>query len=119
MKNLIAILLLTATAFAGDVTGKWSGTFKVDGGDHDIPQVFTLKQQGKTLSGSGGPNAEEQYPIETGRVEAVSVQFELTTGDWKFEYDLKPSDADHLQGDLKLTKVNETRHAKVSLTRSK
>jgi hypothetical protein len=119
MKNLIAILLLTATAFAGDVTGKWSGSFKVEGGDHDIPQVFTLKQQGKTVTGSGGPEADEQYPIETGTVEGASVQFELTSGDWKFEYDLKQSDADHLQGGLKLTKLNETRHAKVSLARVK
>ena len=119
MKNLIAIVLLAATAFAGDVTGKWSGSFKVEGGDHDIPQVFSLKQQGKIVTGNGGPNAEEQYPIETGRVEGTGVQFELTTGDWKFEYDLKQSDADHLQGSLKLTKLNESRHAKVSLTRSK
>lgn len=119
MKTMIAIVLLTATAFAGDMTGKWSGSFKVEGGDHDIPQLFTLKQQGTTLTGSGGPNAEEQYPLETGRVEEVNVRFELTTGDWKFEYDLKQIDADHLQGGLKLTKLNETRRANVSLVRSK
>lgn len=113
------VVLLAASAIAGDLTGKWSGTFKVDGGDHNVPQLFILKQQGKTLTGSGGPNAGEQYPIENGRIDGDQARFELTTGEWKFAYDLKQTGPDGLKGDLKLQSVNDSRSAKVSLTRSK
>jgi hypothetical protein len=111
--------LLAASAMANDLTGKWSGTFKVDGGDHTVPQLFILKQQGKTLSGSGGPNASEQYPIENGRIDGEDARFELTTGEWKFTYDLRQTAPGALEGTLKLQSVNDSRNAKVSLIRSK
>ena len=120
MKKVVVVLVLLVTsAVAGDMSGKWSGTFKVDGGDHTVPQLFILKQQGKALTGSGGPNAGEQYPIENGRVDGDGVRFELTTGEWKFAYDLKQAAPDSLTGDLKLQSVNDSRSAKVSLTRVK
>jgi len=111
--------LLVASATASDLTGKWSGAFKVDGGDHTAPQLFVLKQQGKTLTGSGGPNAGEQYPIENGRIDGDETRFELTTGEWKFAYDLKQTAPGALNGTLKLQSVNDSRNATISLTRSK
>lgn len=118
MKETIAlVVLLAAGAMAGDLTGTWSGNFKVDGGDHTVPQFFILKQQGKTLTGSGGPNAGEQYPIENGRIDGDQARFELTTGEWKFAYDLKQTGQDELKGNLALQSVNDSRSAKVSLTR--
>ena len=118
-RTAAVVTLLVAGAMASDLTGKWSGTFKVDGGDHTVPQLFILKQQGKTLSGSGGPNATEQYPIENGRIDGDEARFELTTGEWKFAYDLKQTAPGTLDGTLKLQSVNDSRNAKVSLTRSK
>lgn len=120
MKETIAVVLLLAVnAMAGDLTGKWSGSFKVDGGDHAVPQLFILKQQGQAVTGTGGPNAGEQYPIENGRVDGKDVRFDLTTGEWKFAYALKQTESDGLQGDLKLESVGDSRTAKVSLTRVK
>jgi len=118
-RTVTTVFLLAASAMAGDLTGKWSGTFKVDGGDHNVPQLFILKQRGKTLTGSGGPNAGEQYPIENGRIDGNRAQFELTTGEWKFTYDLKQTLPDTLNGTLKLESVNDSRNARVSLTRTK
>src|SRR6476660_9707707 len=118
-RTVATVFLLAASAMAGDLTGKWSGTFKVDGGDHNVPQLFILKQQGKTLTGTGGPNAGEQYPIENGRINGDEVRFEITTGEWKFAYDLKQTGPDGLKGDLKLQSVNDSRNARVSLTKSK
>jgi len=119
MNRTIAIVtLLAASAMATDLTGKWSGTFKVDGGDHTVPQLFILKQQGKTLSGSGGANSGEQYPIENGRIDDDEARFELTTGEWKFAYDLKQTAPGALNGTLNLQSLNDSRKAKVSLTRS-
>jgi hypothetical protein len=116
---LVLVSLLAVSAMASDLTGKWSGTFKVDGGDHTVPQLFLLKQQGKTLTGSGGPNSGEQYPIENGRIEGNDIRFELTTGEWKFTYDLRQTESEALHGDLKLESVGDSRTAKVSLERVK
>jgi hypothetical protein len=120
MKTVIAALVLvTISALATDLTGNWSGGFQVDGGDHNVNQRFTLRQQGKSLSGSGGPDASEQYPIEKGSVEGSQIRFQVMTGEWKFTYHLRQSSADTLQGDLQLESVNDSRTAKVSLTRVK
>lgn len=120
MKRTLAIVLLYAVhSVAGDVTGKWSGTFKVSGGDHSIPQIVILKQDGNRLTGSAGPDAEEQYPIENGKDEGDHVKFELTSGEWRFSYDLKQTGLDEMKGSLELRSVNSGRSAVVTLIRVK
>jgi len=114
--TMLAWLLFTMNIMAANVTGRWSGRFRADGGDHDIPQLFVLKQDGNKVTGSGGPNETEQYPLENGRVDGVRVQFEVTTGEWKFVYDLKV-DGIKMAGNLELKSVNDSRIAKVSLTK--
>jgi hypothetical protein len=117
MRKIVAILLLlVSTAIAADLSGKWSGTFRATGADHDVPQLFVLKQEGSRLTGSGGPDASEQYPIENPRVDDDRVAFEITTGEWKFSYHLKVSGT-HLTGDLELTSADSRRTAKVALNK--
>jgi outer membrane cobalamin receptor len=118
MKKVFAVvLLLTMNAMAGDLTGKWSGSFKVDGADHDVPQLFIFKQDGNKLTGSGGPDQSEQYPIEDARVDGERLTFAITTGEWKFTYSLRATDS-KLAGDLELKSVNSRRTAKVNLSRT-
>jgi len=112
------VLLLAMNAMAGDLTGKWSGSFKVDGADHDVPQLLILKQDGNKLTGSGGPDQSEQYPIENGKVDGNRATFELTTGEWTFTYKLEAIDA-KMAGDLELKSINNGRIAKVSLSKAK
>ncbi len=123
MKKVLVIVLLLAIsaliALASEVTGTWSGTFKVNGGDHTVPQVMIFKQDGSKLNGSAGPDAQEQYPIENGKVEGDRLRFEVTTGEWRFSYDLKRSGPDEINGDLDLKSVNNGRTAVVSLKRMK
>ncbi len=119
MKRMLTIVfLLVIRAAAANLTGTWTGTFKVNGGDHPVPQIVILKQEGDKLTGSAGPKPDEQYPIENGRVRAGRVTFELTTGEWNFSYALK-SDQDALTGNLVLKSVNNTRTAVVQLNRAK
>ena len=119
MKKLIAIILLLAVnAMAQDFSGKWSGEFKVNGGDHSVPQLFIFRQNGNTLAGSGGPNTGEQYPIENGKVDGNRLMFEITTGEWKFMYDLKAT-GEGITGTLELKSVNDRRTATVSLNKVK
>lgn len=118
MKLNIALFLLCAVAvMAADLAGKWSGSFKAEGADHSIPQLIILRQQASTLSGSAGPDASEQYPIENGRVDGNKATFAVTTGEWEFAYDLTLKE-DSLSGDLTLESTTERRKAKGTLTRT-
>jgi hypothetical protein len=116
---LVLVVLLVVGAVAADVTGTWSGTFKVSGGDHSTPQLIILKQDGNKLPGSAGPDAGEQYPIENGKVEGDRVRFEVTSGEWRFGYDLKRAGPDEMKGDLELKSVGSRRTAVVAVSRSK
>jgi hypothetical protein len=119
MKNILAIiLLLSVNAMAQDFSGKWSGQFKVVGSDSGVPQLFIFRQNGDKLTGSGGPNAGEQYPIENGKVDGNRIVFEITTGEWKFGYDLKAT-GEKITGTLELKSINDKSAATVSLNKVK
>ena len=106
-----AILLLLALGAPGDsISGKWHGGFRAAGGDHDVAQFITLQESSTTLKGSGGPDAAEQYPIANGHIAGDQVHFEITTGEWKFFYDLKLS-GQTLAGKLTLKSATDTRSA--------
>ncbi len=117
--DVLMVMLCVVSAGASDLAGKWSGTFKASGGDHGIPQLVILKLEGNKLTGSAGPDAEEQYPIENGWIEKDRVRFEVTSGEWKFSYDLQRAGDDEMKGNLELTSVNNRRTAVVSLSRVK
>ena len=117
MRILVIALLFILGLVVGDVSGNWHGSFRVDGGDHDVPQLLTLRQDGTKLTGTGGPDATERYPISNGQVNGDRVTFELTTGDWKFFYDLRSS-GQQMSGKLTLKSMNESRSAEVSLKKA-
>jgi hypothetical protein len=117
MRLLVVALLSILGLAVGDVSGNWHGSFRVNGGDHDVPQLLLLKEDGTKLTGTGGPDATERYPISNGRVNGDHVTFELTTGDWKFFYDLKNSGL-QMSGKLVLKSANDSRSAEVALKKS-
>ncbi len=117
MKKLAAWLLLASAAWAADLSGHWTGAFHANGGDGDIPQLFVLKQQGTAISGSGGPDANEQYPITNGTVAGDQVKFEVKTGKRDFVYDLK-ANGTKLRGSIVIKSAEDTRTADVWLERS-
>ena len=62
--RLLVVALWFALGFAvGGVSGKWQGSFRVNGGDHDVPQLLIFNEDGNKLTGTGGPDATERYPI--------------------------------------------------------
>jgi hypothetical protein len=111
---LTPILLVCGSVMAQEIAGKWTGSFKAEGGDHDIPQLIVIRQSGKQMTGSGGPDDSEQYPISNGIVDGEKVHFELTTARAKFFYDLTRTGA-NLNGRLEIKSVNRAAKATVSL----
>jgi hypothetical protein len=115
MKKIPIVMLFTLCAMAADISGTWTGTFKVASGDRREPQLLILKQNGNNLTGSGGPDTIEQYPIQNGTVDGDVVTFELSSDSWKFGYHLKRV-GQTMSGDLKLKSTKgDTRSATVTL----
>ena len=124
MKVLNAILLsavLALAAGAADVSGTWSGTLKITGPDgqtQDDTIHLILKQDGGKLTGTAGPSAGEQLPIEKGAVEGAKVTMELPVPQGAFKFDVA-LDGDHLKGDVTLAAGGQTTKAKMDATRAK
>jgi hypothetical protein len=81
MKTLICLLLLTGlTLTAGELTGKWSGKFDIttpDGDTKPDTAVMNLKLNGTSVTGTAGPNDDQQWTIKNGKLEAGKLTFEV------------------------------------------
>lgn len=113
----VAALLLALGVGQGggpSLSGKWSGSFQVSGNDGQIPQLLLLTQTGAKLTGTGGPDASERYPIADGKVDGNHVTFDLTNAFARFSYDLTGS-GNELKGKLTISSLNNSRTAQVTL----
>jgi hypothetical protein len=64
---LSAFLLLSSAAFAADVTGNWQITISGTNPDGTVTKdtgIASLKQNGDQVTGTLGPDASRQNPIE-------------------------------------------------------
>jgi hypothetical protein len=81
MKTLICLLLLTGlTLSAGELTGKWNGKFDITNasGETKPDSVYMiLKVDGATVTGTAGPNEDQQWTIKNGKLEAGKLTFEV------------------------------------------
>jgi len=83
MKTFVCMLTIAAlamTAMAADVSGKWSGTFTPEGQDASAA-FMVLKVSGTTLTGSAGPDENQQWPISGGKVEGNKLSGQVTSPD--------------------------------------
>ncbi|HXM42948.1 MAG TPA: hypothetical protein VN924_16970 [Bryobacteraceae bacterium] len=81
MKTLICLLLLTGlTLSAGELTGKWSGKFDITTPDGDVKPdsaVMHLTANGAEVTGTAGPNEDQQWTMRNGKLEAGKLTFEV------------------------------------------
>jgi hypothetical protein len=71
--GVLAMLFLSAPAFAAPVDGKWTGSLDTPMGP--VPVAFTFKADGAMLAGSTtGPDGGET-PIKGGKVEGEKITF--------------------------------------------
>src|ERR1051325_5720583 len=80
LRRLLPLLaVFTLSLCAADLTGKWSGTIEIKrGGESKAESAFViLKQEGMSLTGSGGPNETQQHAMQNGKVDGDKITFEI------------------------------------------
>jgi hypothetical protein len=82
--SLCLLSLLAITAFAADVTGKWTSSMQgPDGGSIEIQYAF--KADGQKLEGTmTGPMGE--MPISEGKLDGDKISFAMDAGGFKLEF---------------------------------
>jgi hypothetical protein len=65
---VLAAMLPTVASSTLSVTGKWSGTLQMDGQNEAKPAYSIFNQSGNNLSGSVGPNEDEQDSFESDKL---------------------------------------------------
>lgn len=66
------LMLIVSTAWAADVTGRWTGSMVLNDGNNSAAYL-RLKQAGGVITGSQGPSDEHQFPITSGRIDGDQV----------------------------------------------
>jgi hypothetical protein len=77
---LCLILLISATAFAADVTGTWLVTLSLTTPDGTMRRDFglaILQQKGDVITGSLGPDENQQNPIVEGTIKDNKITLKV------------------------------------------
>jgi hypothetical protein len=94
----VATILLTAVAaLAGDCSGRWQGKLSVNGGQ--MPGYLVLKQDGQQITGTAGPDAQNQFKLRKGLAEGDQVTIEASPSSTVLRFVLRLKEG-KLTGDL-------------------
>lgn len=122
---LLALLMLTAVpthAQPKSLTGKWTGGLTrtaPDGRSQTIDFMFVLTQKDDVLTGTAGPNAERQWPIEKGgTVKGTKVTFKVQQPEGPMRTFTLALVDDRLQGDMLAELNGQSFTTKVDLGRA-
>jgi hypothetical protein len=119
-ERLARILLTAWLAFAGELTGKWSGTFeelKADGSTRRTGGAFMdLKVSGRIVTGTVGPDAASQNEIRNGTLVGTKLTFEMIQGQGIAKFDLT-FDGENIKGTVSADRDGQPLSARVDLKR--
>ena len=105
-----------------NITGKWSGSLEIHKPDGEVDPttaLLILNQSGDIVTGTVGPNEEDQMAIKVGKVVGFEIQLnaEMRNGTpIAFHLHLE---GDHLKGDLASDSPDGKITGKLDLTREK
>jgi hypothetical protein len=127
MKVLLCVLALITAALAAaadvNVTGKWTGSFNImgpDGATKDSTALLILKQEGTEITGSVGPNEDEQHQIQKGKIEGDKIVLEARDNNngHVIKFDLRIVE-DRIKGEASISAEGQSRTAKLDVGRAK
>jgi hypothetical protein len=120
----LAVLLFTLTpahAQKTDATGQYKGSMTrtaPDGRSQTIDWMFDLTQKGKEITGTTGPNAERQWPIEKGgTVDGTKLKFQVQQPNGPMRTFTLTLVKDRLEGDMLAEFQGQSFTTKVEATR--
>lgn len=120
LAGVVGLLLLLACPLiaAEDLTGKWSGSFiiSMDGQTKDDVAFMVLKQNGSELTGTAGPNPDQQWAIQKGKIEGNKITFEVQTDEPLIKFNLTLADG-HLKGEANAEHEGRSLKATVDVQR--
>jgi hypothetical protein len=126
MRILLCFLVLTVFLCAAtadvDVTGKWAGSFNLTGPNGEMKEttaLLKLKQSGVDISGTVGPNEDEQFPIQKGKIEGDKITLEADHEGNTLKIALVLVEADRITGDAQMSREGQTMNAKIDVKRAK
>ena len=125
MRTLRCVLLLAALALVAladtNATGSWSGSFSLTGPNgetKDDTAYLVLKQDGATITGTIGPNEEQQFPIGKGKIQGDKISIEVDHDGRLVKLELILA-ADRITGDASLSNDGQNMKAKIDVKRVK
>ena len=117
--GVVVSLVIGTVRAAEDFTGKWSGTFVgtgPDGSVHEDTILLNLTQKGTVLTGTAGPNAEQQFPVSNGTAVGTKLVFDVQSDGPLLKFTLTFADG-HLKGDAAADFMGQKLSAKVDAQR--
>ena len=122
MKHILLLAFASVSLLAADATGKWTGTLTLaspSGGESPGPALLILQQTGSKLTGTAGPDADSQLPIQNGTTENGTLTFELApNGGPVMKFVLKQL-GDEIKGDVEGERAGQKQTAKLAVKRDK
>jgi len=119
MKYILLLTLAAVTLIAADATGNWTGTLTPsDGAEEPGPALLVLKQVGNKLTGTAGPDANDQHAIENGKVDGGKLTFEVPAGGAVMRFSLR-QEGEEIKGDIVREREGRQQTAKLAVKRDK
>jgi hypothetical protein len=120
---IVLLFALVSVAAAADATGKWTGTFAPTGTDGQagspVGAFVVLKQTGTTITGSGGPDESEQWPLQNGKIAGNKVTGQVTAPDGAVYALAVTMDGDTMTGEVTVTQDGQSQKGKIEMKRVK
>jgi hypothetical protein len=119
-----AAITLAAQTAAPNLTGTWTGGFVIqtESGPDEDEMHLVAKQTGTDFTGTAGPSADRQWPIQKGKVattkEGTAVSFDVASDGPLIHFELKLVDG-HLKGTAKAEQDGRKLSAVVDIQRAK
>jgi hypothetical protein len=76
-----------------------------------------VKQSGTTLTGSGGPDENQQWPIQNGKIAGNKITAQVTSPDGATYALTMTVDGDRISGDVIVTQGDQTTKGKIEFKR--
>jgi len=80
--------------------------------------VLVLKQSGSDITGTVGPNEDEQFPIQKGKIDGDKITLEADDKGRTMTFNLVLA-ADRITGEAQMSRDGQTMKAKIDVARAK